>query len=176
MEKNDDGLEERNIKMKKFKMFAIGLVVSVVFSSFAIVGASAATPLSAATSTLTSTSSSLIVSGAIATSNLGIITPDFNYGPMGGPSIETIIADGGLVQIGDVGYAVWELQGYLNSISSRIGYHTISQDGYFGNDTLGAVKAVQYYEDYVDSGNWYLSIDGIVGPVTLSHIMDIIMD
>jgi hypothetical protein len=144
---------------------AIVMAVSV-FLGVGSVSASAASAPSQTVSVLTiSNSSSSLVSNSV-------VTPAFNYGPMGGPSIETIVYDeGGLVQNGDVGYAVWELQGYLNQVAGDDGYHIITQDGYFGNDTLGAVKAFQTWYDDVLKVAHQLYIDGIVGSQTYDAII-----
>jgi hypothetical protein len=160
--------------MKKFKMIAAGLVVSVVFSSFAIVGVSAATPLSINSSIPITNSLDSVNSNAITIPNLSVISPDFNYGPDGGPNLATIINEGGVAQNGDVGLAVKQLQGYLNQIAGYDGYHIITQDGYFGNDTLAAVKAFQTWYDVVLKVAHQLYVDGIVGSQTYDAIIGVI--
>ncbi|MBT2471292.1 peptidoglycan-binding protein [Streptomyces sp. ISL-66] len=50
-----------------------------------------------------------------------------------------------------------------NSLHYQTGYHVIDEDGAFGPDTYGAIKAFQKWEG--------LSQDGIVGPATGSSIL-----
>jgi peptidoglycan hydrolase-like protein with peptidoglycan-binding domain len=157
--------------MRKIKNVIAGLVASLVFASVAVVGASAATPSSTSTtvstaSTSTSSISSLLAINNATTLNLGKITPAFNYGPNGGPSIDTIVfTNGGLVQEGDVGYAVKEFQEDINLIRAP----NITADGYFGSQTYAAVLEFQQDWDNPIAGNSpYLSQDGIVGKNTLN--------
>jgi Putative peptidoglycan-binding domain-containing protein len=161
--------------MWKFKSVTFSLVITLSFSlSTCFLGVSAANvqsiknvSKSAIEDVSVNNRNSTIVKSVASNT---VVTPQFNYDPMSGPSIENIVYDeGGVVQEGDVGYAVYELQGYLNQLSTMDGYHTINQDGYFGTDTFGAVAAFQDHENHI-GGNWYLSVDGIVGHQTLSHI------
>jgi peptidoglycan hydrolase-like protein with peptidoglycan-binding domain len=103
-------------------------------------------------------------------SNLVILSPDFNYGPDGGPDIWTIIYGGEFVERGDVGKAVKELQSYLNAMDdgpaggrSILSPNYVDVDGYFGPATENEVKWWQSY--------WGITADGIVGPETYSYIM-----
>jgi hypothetical protein len=117
--------------MKKLRFIAIALVSVLMLSSVALV--SAATPPTSATSANTNS-----INEGIVSSGLGTVTPDFNYGPTGGPSAEQIISSGGVIQIGDVGAAVEEIQSDLNYISSHLELSNVyagSVDGYFGSQT-----------------------------------------
>lgn len=50
------------------------------------------------------------------------------------------------------------VQKLTNDLTAQIGYHRIAEDGSFGPDTNGAIKAFQRWE--------HLPVDGIVGPAT----------
>jgi Putative peptidoglycan-binding domain-containing protein len=153
--------------MRKIKSIAIGLLTTFIFSSSAgVLGISAASLPATKVSTPTISASSVSDNNSINMNSVisnTVVTPEFNYGPMGGPDLDTIIkVDGGVVQEGDVGYAVYQLQGILNDYSYFTGYRLISQDGYFGSDTYGAVIAFQ---------NWCkIPADGIVGRQTLEAL------
>lgn len=96
---------------------------------------------------------------AICVSSFAIPAAAFNYGPNGGPDTTDIIyQQGGVIQRGDVGIAVKELQEILNSN----GYYYVAIDGYFGAQTESAVK------DFQSTHGLYP--DGIVGPATFDKL------
>ncbi|WP_367826586.1 peptidoglycan-binding domain-containing protein [Streptomyces sp. LMG1-1-1.1] len=50
------------------------------------------------------------------------------------------------------------VQHLINSLYMQTNYHQVAEDGIFGPDTAGAIKAYQQSE--------HLDVDGIVGPTT----------
>lgn len=93
-----------------------------------------------------------------------LVHPDFNYGPNGGPDIDTIINSGGILEEGDVGYAVKQLQTALSDLTLPI-----SIDGYFGQQTYNCVISFQRAWNEDNPSN-QLAVDGIVGANTWSDI------
>ncbi|MBU3106706.1 peptidoglycan-binding domain-containing protein [Clostridium gasigenes] len=86
----------------------------------------------------------------------------FNYNPNGGPSASSIIANGGVIQIGDVGQAVKDVQ---KSLAQRGILSEKDVDGYFGQNTK---TAVENYQRSLQRANINVSVDGIVGRATWS--------
>jgi peptidoglycan hydrolase-like protein with peptidoglycan-binding domain len=141
--------------MKKFNLISRVLVGAVLCMAVAApFGVSAA---SVPTKTVASAATSAAASTSL--SAPAVVTPDFNYGPDGGPSADAIIAEGGIIQLGDVGYAVKQVQTQLNN--SPYGY-IVAVDGRFGSDTQAVVKIFQ--------SAYGLTPDGIVGPNTLAKL------
>lgn len=140
------------MKSFKVKILSLGIASAILFSS---------TPIFAATST-----SNTIVKNSTRTqstalkSSVGGVHLDFNYGPNGGYDIWYTVDNGGLIQNGDVGRAVKDLQLLLDWQGASIGI-----DGYFGNATYNAVKSFQ--------SNHGLYPDGIVGKNTSNVLFNL---
>ncbi|HEX2938639.1 MAG TPA: peptidoglycan-binding domain-containing protein [Ruminiclostridium sp.] len=99
---------------------------------------------------------------AICVSSFAIPAAAFNYGPDGGPDdTEIIYQQGGVIQRGDVGKAVKDLQETLFAV----GYYYVGVDGYFGAQTESAVIAFQSAHG--------LYPDGIVGPATCEKLYEV---
>jgi peptidoglycan hydrolase-like protein with peptidoglycan-binding domain len=152
------------MKNKKIKLLTLAILATVVMSS---------TPAFAATNTSTSTAttlktvaaSSLITSASKTPAISGTIQPAFNYGPHGGPSASTIINSGGIIQNGDVGEAVVNVQQALVGA----GYLAANQeDGYFGSITKNAVENFQREMNTYNKAG--LAVDGIVGAKTWFYL------
>jgi hypothetical protein len=181
--------------VRKFKTLCTGLVVAMVLS-IACVGVSAATPpakTSPANKTVAASENTALTAsdkaeiaqevqalqqkfGALKAADhnsiANVVTPDFNYGPNGGPGLHTLLWSlGGIVQNGDVGWCVQEIQHNLATFGE-----TMTIDGYYGNDTYIGVKAFQeFYNDYKYFGPvWgYISEDGIVGKDTYNAMVNV---
>jgi peptidoglycan hydrolase-like protein with peptidoglycan-binding domain len=91
-----------------------------------------------------------------------LIVPNFNYGPNSGPSADSIIVNGGIIQMGDVGLAVKDVQHAMVLFSSL---SASDVDGYFGQKTKTAVMNYQI----ACSGSINV-VDGIVGNSTWAAI------
>lgn len=146
------------MKNLKFKLLSLGVLVIIVMPS---------TPTFATTNTGTSnTSKSITISNKVnVSSNIAsIVKPEVNWwGPNGGPDAGEIIDEGGVLQLGDEGKAVHDIQQAL----IYKGY-SVSNDGIYGPQTKAAVK--QFQTDVTNSGH-YLEEDGIVGSDTLKFLM-----
>lgn len=153
------------MKNLKIKSLTLGILATLVMSS---------TSTFAATNTSTRNS---IITKPIAASNTisnpitdlttlpGTITPRFNYGPNGGPHASTIIANGGIIQLGDEGLAVKDVQNALVNDSLLNAYQV---DGIFGSITQTAVKNFQTEMNILNNAN--LTVDGVVGPKTWMYL------
>lgn len=173
--------------MRKFKTLCMGLVVAMVLS-VACVGVSAATPpakTSPANKTVsTSENVALTASDKAAfaqelsqtynalksaphNNTANVPTPDFNYGPNGGPGLYTILYPmGGVVQEGDVGYSVQEVQHDLVVLGE-----TLDIDGYFGDSTYIGVEAFQnVYNSDFGATRGYITVDEKVGKQTYTAL------
>jgi peptidoglycan hydrolase-like protein with peptidoglycan-binding domain len=99
-----------------------------------------------------------------------LIVPNFNYGPNSGPSANSIIQSGGIIQMGDVGLAVKDVQ------NAMVRFSLLSPsdvDGYFGQKTKTAVVIYQKgWQDYDTD----LVADGIVGADTWGWIQYALQD
>ena len=110
------------MKNLKLKLIAFGILSTVVIST---------TPVLATTNPNTSNNNKTVIATTI-------MQPSFNYGPNGGPDAGTIISNGGVIQLGDIGQAVKDVQdgliarGFLPRTAS-------SMDGIFGSKTKTAV-------------------------------------
>lgn len=93
------------------------------------------------------------------------IEPKFNYGPNGGPHASTIVASGGVIQLGDVGLAVKNVQNCLMNDSLL---DASQVDGFFGSNTKTAVMNFQREMNNLNNAN--LTVDGIVGSKTWSYL------
>lgn len=144
--------------MKKGKFICLGLAFALIIS---------ATGATLRTSALLNTKP--VVSTDISVDNsTGKLS--FNYGPDGGPNIypnddwgyaETIIKEGGVIQYGDVGHAVKDLQNALCGPTGCL----LDEDGYFGDATLAAVIKFQNIV--------CLNADGVVGLHTWTDLEDV---
>lgn len=159
------------MKNQKMRVLCLGILSTVVISS---------TPVFAATNSVaTKTPTKFVqahklasvtkVSDSVAANSTAIQTPtisratmhpSFNYGPDGGPYAETIIENGGIIQRGDVGIAVKNVQALLHS---NYNYDYVSVDGIFGADTERAVKDFQ--------SRYGLEQDGKVGSKTWYYLL-----
>lgn len=133
------------MKNFKIKILSLGIVSTVLLSS---------TPVFAATNTNNTVNKNSTNNKTITSkSSVGGVHLEFNYGPNGGYDIWYTVDNGGLIQNGDVGLAVKDLQLLLDWQGASIGI-----DGYFGNGTYNAVKSFQ--------SSHGLYPDGIVGKNT----------
>lgn len=135
------------MKRFKVKILSLSIASTVLLSS---------TPIFAATTTAnTVKKNSTSIQTTASKFSAGEVHLEFNYGVNGGPEITDIIDnEGGIVQKGDIGIAVKELQALLNWQGA-----SISIDGIFGSDTYSALKSFQ------SRNNIYS--DGIAGHDTL---------
>jgi hypothetical protein len=185
--------------MRKLKTLCMGLAATMVLT-VASIGVSAATPpVKTTTATAKSSVSTSVDTNKLTQQQLAefvqgyneimadpqkyipnyqnimvknaVITPDFNYGPDGGPGMGAVIAAGGVLQKGDIGYCVKELQNDLNE--SLAG--PLSVDGNFGTATQNAVLGFQTEWNNANGfGRGLLSVDGIVGSGTQAAIKYIV--
>ncbi|MGH4050878.1 MAG: peptidoglycan-binding domain-containing protein [Clostridium sp.] len=133
------------MKNLKMKLIALGILSTVVISTTPVFAATS-TSITPGIATTYTTTTPVIVPTAI-------IQPSFNYGPNGGPSADYITENGGVIQLGDIGAAVKEIQSVLN----QRGYPCGTVDGIFGANTKSAVINFQ------KKSLIYLTPDGIVG-------------
>ncbi len=136
------------MKNVKLKILSLGILSTIIISS---------TPVFAATNTNNSNkiTNPTIQSTNITPSQNAIVKPkeNFNYGVDGGPGLFDLIDSGGIVQTGDVGLAVEQLQFFLKWQGYKI-----SIDGKFGSNTNDALKSFQKKNS--------LKVDGIAGKST----------
>lgn len=153
--------------MKKTKkLLALGIVSVVIATS---------TPVFAKTNSSTSSNGNSQVVTQNATKGISVKTnvanvptipnkakASFNYGPDGGPDAWSIIENGSVIQKGDVGRAVKDVQRLLRSNG-----YLVNVDGYFGDDTE---RAVVGYQNLHLNYPGKLVPDGIVGSQTLGAL------
>lgn len=139
------------MKNLKMKLMAFGILSAVVISTTPVFAATiTSTTPSGITATNTSTTPSIV--------KTNIIQPSFNYGPNGGPTADAIISGGGVIQLGDIGASVKEIQSILNGK----GYNCGAVDGNFGSGTKTAVINFQRAKG--------LTQDGVVGAQTWAYM------
>ncbi|AAK78372.1 peptidoglycan hydrolase-like protein with peptidoglycan-binding domain [Clostridium acetobutylicum] len=145
----------RNLKMKAL---SLGIMSTVLISSTAFAATDNTKAQVPATATATAANT---------------IHESFNYGPSGGPNIVAILNGGGIVQDGDIGYAVKEVQTGLYYYFNRhhiddgqkygaTGSESAFEDGIFGYNTLCLVELFQKYNG--------LATDGKVGSQTWAKL------
>ncbi|MCB2314265.1 peptidoglycan-binding protein [Clostridium tagluense] len=93
-----------------------------------------------------------------------LIVQSFNYAPNSGPSANSIIQSGGIIQMGDVGLAVKDVQNAMVRVSLL---SASDVDGYFGQKTKTAV--INFQKTWLKH-NSSMSVDGIVGNSTWACI------
>jgi peptidoglycan hydrolase-like protein with peptidoglycan-binding domain len=151
------------VKMKnlKIKLLTLGILTTVVTTS---TPAFAATNISkAVTAKKIVTINANSVSKTLTIPNT--IKASWSYSPNGGPTAQSIINSGGVIQEGDVGEAVKEVQQKLANMSLL---NQSEVDGYFGPITYDAVREYQTMIDRRHDGD--LATDGIVGSQTWSYL------
>jgi peptidoglycan hydrolase-like protein with peptidoglycan-binding domain len=152
------------MKNLKIKLLTLGVLATVVMSSTPAFAATKTSTSNASTATITKTETVAASSSTASVSKTpaipGTIKPSFNYGPDGGPNAPAIIASGGVIQSGDVGLAVKQVQAQLNA--QNYPYNQITVDGYFGGATYSAVVNFQ--------GKHHLTQDGVVGSQTWYYL------
>ncbi|URZ06504.1 peptidoglycan-binding domain-containing protein [Clostridium felsineum] len=132
------------MKNLKLKALSLGIVSTVLISSSAFAATGNTKQINKTSSKVTTQAPSNITSSKLRSS-------------WDSRTADTIIAEGGTIHEGDVGYFVEQVQWCLQRAGYLANIYT-SADGIFGNETDTAVRNFQ--------SNHGLSSDGVVGPNT----------